>query len=224
MITPTKKCTHHSLMIDELYFGNRGYMAPEYLVRGQLTEKADVYSFGVLVFEIVCGRKNIAFADDAGSLIHTVSLYHNFFPNALSLYMTRKRKINYFFLIWNQIWKLYKAKKLTEVVDRRLHDEFPVRDALKVLQIGLLCAQASPILRPSMNEVVHMLISKDCQVPIPNQPPFLSAKMEGSGGSSYNIDTNTLISSALTNSENDNSYNSTNSSSMPSYELSLIRK
>lgn len=63
-------------MIDELYFECRGYMAPEYLVRGQLTEKADVYSFAVLVFEIVCGRKNIAFADDADSLIKTVSLYH----------------------------------------------------------------------------------------------------------------------------------------------------
>lgn len=57
-------------------------MAPEYLVRGQLTEKADVYSFGVLVFEIVCGRKNIAFQDDAGSLIQTVSWLPHFFSNA----------------------------------------------------------------------------------------------------------------------------------------------
>lgn len=49
-----------------------GYMAPEYLVRGQLTEKADVYSFGVLVLEIVCGRRNSAFAQDSGSLLQTV--------------------------------------------------------------------------------------------------------------------------------------------------------
>lgn len=33
-------------------------MAPEYLAHGQLTEKVDVYSFGVLVFEIVTGRQN----------------------------------------------------------------------------------------------------------------------------------------------------------------------
>ncbi|PHT57405.1 Cysteine-rich receptor-like protein kinase 42 [Capsicum baccatum] len=52
--------------------GTLGYMAPEYLVKGQLTEKADVYSYGVLVLEIVCGRKSIAFADDSGSLIQTV--------------------------------------------------------------------------------------------------------------------------------------------------------
>lgn len=47
-------------------------MAPEYLVRGQLTEKADVYSFGVLVLEIVCGRKNCVFIQDSGSLLQRV--------------------------------------------------------------------------------------------------------------------------------------------------------
>lgn len=75
-------------------------MAPEYLVRGQLTEKADVYSFGVLVFEIVCGRKNIAFADDAGSLIQTVSLYFvpHFFSQCTIFIYDRKQKIIFFFL------------------------------------------------------------------------------------------------------------------------------
>ncbi|KAL8471294.1 hypothetical protein ACS0TY_028808 [Phlomoides rotata] len=52
--------------------GTLGYMAPEYLVKGQLTEKADVYSYGVLVLEIVCGRKNNAFVDDSRSLLQTV--------------------------------------------------------------------------------------------------------------------------------------------------------
>lgn len=47
-------------------------MAPEYLVRGQLTEKADVYSFGVLVLEIVCGRKNNAVIEDSSSLLEMV--------------------------------------------------------------------------------------------------------------------------------------------------------
>ncbi|KAG6395934.1 hypothetical protein SASPL_142067 [Salvia splendens] len=52
--------------------GTLGYMAPEYIVKGQLTEKADVYSFGVLVLEIVCGRKNNVFVEDSGSLLQTV--------------------------------------------------------------------------------------------------------------------------------------------------------
>jgi serine/threonine protein kinase len=36
----------------------RGYLAPEYAIRGQLTRKADIYSFGVLLVEIVSGRSN----------------------------------------------------------------------------------------------------------------------------------------------------------------------
>lgn len=50
----------------------RGYMAPEYLVRGQLTEKADVYAFGVLVLEVVCGRKNSIFTQGSSSVLQSV--------------------------------------------------------------------------------------------------------------------------------------------------------
>lgn len=39
------------------FFG-RGYTAPEYAIRGELSEKADIYSFGVLLLEIICCRKN----------------------------------------------------------------------------------------------------------------------------------------------------------------------
>lgn len=56
----------HSLLIC------RGYMAPEYVVRGQLTEKADVYSYGVLVLEIACGTRNNVFVPGAGHLLHRV--------------------------------------------------------------------------------------------------------------------------------------------------------
>ncbi|CAM8883671.1 unnamed protein product [Rhodiola kirilowii] len=52
--------------------GTLGYMAPEYIVRGKLTEKADVYSFGVLVSEVVCGRKNSAFTQNSYSMLQMV--------------------------------------------------------------------------------------------------------------------------------------------------------
>jgi serine/threonine protein kinase len=53
-----------------------GYMAPEYAMRGKLSVKADVYSFGVLVLEIVSGRKSsdITFPDEAQSLLEWVRL------------------------------------------------------------------------------------------------------------------------------------------------------
>lgn len=49
-------------------------MAPEYVFSGKLTEKADVYSFGVLVIEVVCGRRNNAFSENTISLLEMVHL------------------------------------------------------------------------------------------------------------------------------------------------------
>ncbi|KAK2632868.1 hypothetical protein EUGRSUZ_L00961 [Eucalyptus grandis] len=114
--------------------GTIGYMAPEYLTRGQLTEKADVYAFGVLVLEILIGRKN-------------------------------------------SVWKHYKSNNLAACIDLALQGKFPVLEASNVLQIGLLCTQASMELRPPMSGVVKMLHDKDWVVPQPNQPPFLKASV-----------------------------------------------
>ncbi|TKY69895.1 Cysteine-rich receptor protein kinase 3 [Spatholobus suberectus] len=56
--------------------GTLGYMAPEYVVLGKLTEKADVYSFGVLIMEIISGKKSKSFVQNSYSIVHTVwSLY-----------------------------------------------------------------------------------------------------------------------------------------------------
>ncbi|KAL2330312.1 hypothetical protein Fmac_017893 [Flemingia macrophylla] len=56
--------------------GTLGYMAPEYVVLGKLTEKADVYSFGVLIMEIISGRKSKSFVQNSYSILHAVwSLY-----------------------------------------------------------------------------------------------------------------------------------------------------
>jgi serine/threonine protein kinase len=56
--------------------GTNGYMAPEYLMHGDLSTKADVFSFGVVVLEIVSGRKNSAFVppldSEADSLLEYV--------------------------------------------------------------------------------------------------------------------------------------------------------
>jgi len=57
--------------------GTFGYMAPEYALYGQLTEKADVFSFGVLVLEIISGRKNQSLPQDTEFLIQgTWRLYN----------------------------------------------------------------------------------------------------------------------------------------------------
>ncbi|KAI3412644.1 uncharacterized protein J3R85_017084 [Psidium guajava] len=150
--------------------GTLGYMAPEYLVKGQLTEKADVYAFGVLVLEILSGRKNSVFARGSGSVLQSV-------------------------------WKHYKSNNLAACIDPALRGEFPVLEASNVLQISLLCTQASMELRPSMSGVVEMLHHRDRVVPRPKQPPFLNASVLSDGSSSRSSYTQTWLSNQLTASE-----------------------
>ncbi|RZC79652.1 hypothetical protein C5167_042225 [Papaver somniferum] len=158
--------------------GTLGYMAPEYLVRGQLTEKADVYSFGVLVLEIICGKKNNVFMQESGSILQ-------------------------------KVYKHYKGNTLTNSVDPSLEGNFPEKEASDVLQVGLLCTQASVALRPSMSDVVKMLTDKDFPVPLPKQPPFLNASVMDPDASPISFGMSSK-SSTLTNST---SFKSSSSSS-----------
>ncbi|TYI20735.1 hypothetical protein ES332_A07G258500v1 [Gossypium tomentosum] len=147
--------------------GTLGYMAPEYLIRGQLTEKADVYSFGILVLEIVCGKRNATFSKDSSSLLQAV-------------------------------WTLYRSNRLAEAVDPCIRDEILAKGAPDyVLQIGLLCTQASVSLRPSMVEVVQMLTDKDCEIPILNQPPFINGNAQEPERSTKSYSSDSFISNAV---------------------------
>ncbi|KAK4750551.1 hypothetical protein SAY87_004033 [Trapa incisa] len=121
-------------------------MAPEYVIHGKLTEKAGVYSFGVLVLEIVCGPKNSTFMGG-----HCRSLLQ-------------------------MVWKLYKLNSLSEAVDASLEGDCPREEATHVLKIGLLCTQASAGDRPTMHQVLEMLMYSSSKIPEPNQPPFLNAR------------------------------------------------
>ncbi|KAF5188838.1 Cysteine-rich receptor-like protein kinase [Thalictrum thalictroides] len=159
--------------------GTLGYMAPEYLVRGQLTEKADVYSFGVLLLEIVCGRKNTVFTPESGSVLQTV-------------------------------WKHYKSNSLPESIDPALRGDFPITEASNVLQVGLLCTQASVSIRPSMSQVLQMLTDREYTIPLPMQPPFLNASV-------MNPDSSTMSKSASTRAmDTSKSYSMSSSPSAPS--------
>ncbi|KAI4368169.1 hypothetical protein MLD38_016756 [Melastoma candidum] len=107
--------------------GTTGYLAPEYAVAGQLTMKADVYSFGILILEIVSGKSSSK-ADWGGS--------------------------DKFLLEW--AWELYERGSLLELVDTEL-DEYPEEEALRYMKVALFCTQGAARRRPSMSQVVDML-------------------------------------------------------------------
>ncbi|KAJ9687179.1 hypothetical protein PVL29_015863 [Vitis rotundifolia] len=107
--------------------GTIGYLAPEYAMRGHLTEKVDVFSFGVVALEIVSGR-----------------------PNSDTSLEQEKT----YLLEWT--WQLHENNCEIELVDSRL-SEFSEEEASRMIGVALLCTQASPTLRPPMSRVVAML-------------------------------------------------------------------
>nr|XP_027127192.1 cold-responsive protein kinase 1-like [Coffea arabica] len=111
--------------------GTIGYLAPEYAIRGQLTRKADIYGFGVLLIEIVSGRCNT----------------------------NTRLPIEEQYLL-ERTWKLYERRELVGLVDTALNGNFDAEQACRYLKIGLLCTQDDPKLRPSMSSVVKMLTGK----------------------------------------------------------------
>ncbi|XP_020242564.1 putative serine/threonine-protein kinase isoform X2 [Asparagus officinalis] len=111
--------------------GSRGYLAPEYALHGQVTCKSDIYSFGVLLLEIVCGRCN-----------RNTSLPHE------------ER-----FLL-ERTWLHYESGELAKVVDTSITDDLEIEEACKFLKIALLCTQEVAKLRPLMSTVVTMLTTK----------------------------------------------------------------
>ncbi|RRT46889.1 hypothetical protein B296_00054132, partial [Ensete ventricosum] len=107
--------------------GTTGYLAPEYALQGQLTKKADVYSFGVLVVEIISGR---------------------------SISKSYLSGMNQFLLEWT--WQLFQEGRLKELIDPVLQ-EYPEEQVLKFIKVALFCTQAVAGRRPSMTQVVQML-------------------------------------------------------------------
>ncbi|GKV19310.1 hypothetical protein SLEP1_g29591 [Rubroshorea leprosula] len=123
--------------------GTYGYMSPEYAMHGQFSVKSDVYSFGVLVLEILSGNKNSNFHQTEGT-------------GDLMSYA----------------WKLWKDRRPLGLLDPILGDSYARNEAIRCIQIGLLCVQEDPAERPTMATIVLMLNSYSVTLPLPNEPAF----------------------------------------------------
>ncbi|KAB2605480.1 leucine-rich repeat receptor-like serine/threonine-protein kinase [Pyrus ussuriensis x Pyrus communis] len=111
--------------------GTYGYMAPEYAMRGYLTDKADVYSFGILVLEIVSGRNNTTY---------------------------RKKEDSFYLLDWARLLK--EQGNLMDLIDPRLGLDFNKEEMIVAINVALLCCNVTSTARPTMSSVVSMLEGK----------------------------------------------------------------
>ncbi|KAJ7948795.1 LRR receptor-like kinase [Quillaja saponaria] len=111
--------------------GTYGYMAPEYAMHGYLTDKADVYSFGIVALEIISGRSNTTH---------------------------RSKEESFYLLDWAHLLKANGS--LLELVDPRLGSDFNKEEVMAMINVALLCANVSSAVRPTMSSVVSMLEGK----------------------------------------------------------------
>ncbi|KAL2462697.1 G-type lectin S-receptor-like serine/threonine-protein kinase CES [Forsythia ovata] len=123
--------------------GTYGYMSPEYAIKGIVSMKTDIFSFGVLLLEIVSGKKNY-------------SSYH------------LERPLN----LIGYAWELWMEGRVLEIMDSRLDNSSPKDEIKRCINVGLLCVQDHPEDRPSMTDVVYMLTKDTVQLPAPKQPAF----------------------------------------------------
>ncbi|KAM7530738.1 hypothetical protein LguiB_034148 [Lonicera macranthoides] len=153
--------------------GTYGYMSPEYAMEGRFSVKSDVFAFGVMLLEILTGKKNTGF--------------HHL--DCLSL-------LGY-------AWKLWENERAVELIDPILQIPSSSSMPLRYVLVGLLCVQESPDDRPTIAEVLGMLSSENTAVlASPKRPAFtaggraLLCKNLG-GGNAESCSVNVLTASVM---------------------------
>ncbi|CAN6336128.1 unnamed protein product [Urochloa humidicola] len=134
--------------------GTAGYLAPEWLSGVAITPKVDVYSFGMVLLEIISGKRNTP-------EVNSKSNYHiTFFPvQAIS--------------------KLHEGD-LQSLVDPQLHGDLDLEEAERVCKVALWCIQDNEYDRPTMGEVVRVLEGLNQDLDMPPMPRLLAAITERS--------------------------------------------
>ncbi|XP_042945397.1 cysteine-rich receptor-like protein kinase 26 [Carya illinoinensis] len=122
--------------------GTYGYMAPEYAMHGQFSMKSDVFSFGVLVLEIVSGQRNYCFRN--GENVEDLLSY---------------------------AWRNWREGTALNIVDSTMSSG-STSEMMRCIHIGLLCVQENVADRPTMASIVLMLNSYSITLPVPSQPAF----------------------------------------------------
>lgn len=108
--------------------GTLGYLAPETTRSGKATTMSDVFSFGALMLEVVCGRRPVEPKASPEELI-----------------------------LVDWVWEKYATEKWEEAVDPKLGGIYEKEEVETTLKVGLMCSHPSPLYRPTMSEVIRYL-------------------------------------------------------------------
>ncbi|XP_010268929.1 PREDICTED: G-type lectin S-receptor-like serine/threonine-protein kinase At1g11330 [Nelumbo nucifera] len=138
--------------------GTFGYMSPEYALDGTFSEKSDVFSFGVLLLEIISGKKNTGM-----------------YPTNQTLPLV------------GYAWQLWREDRAAELIDPSIRETCLENQVVKCVHVGLLCVQEDPVDRPTMSSVIFMLGNESAILPMPREPLFSAVRRSATVTSSSNL-------------------------------------
>ncbi|KAL3522061.1 hypothetical protein ACH5RR_014895 [Cinchona calisaya] len=121
--------------------GTFGYMAPEYTRTGQFSIKSDIFSFGIVILEIITGKKNSSFykSEDSQDLL-------------------------------SYAWQHWRGGTPLALLDPTIMNSYVKTEVLRCIHVGLLCVEEDADRRPTMASVVYMLNSNSISLPTPYLP------------------------------------------------------
>ncbi|KAL3656108.1 hypothetical protein CASFOL_000504 [Castilleja foliolosa] len=110
--------------------GTQGYVAPEYALTGHLTTKSDVYSYGVVLLELLTGRVPVDMKRPSGDAV----------------------------LVSWALPQLTDTNKVGQIMDPALEGQYPMKEVVQVAAIAAMCVQPEADYRPLMADVVQSLV------------------------------------------------------------------
>ncbi|KAJ7954800.1 Receptor-like protein kinase [Quillaja saponaria] len=116
--------------------GTQGYIAPEYLADGVVSTKMDVFSFGVVLLELISGKESI---DEVGNLL---------WASGIRIFEGKEAEV--------------KAKRLKEWMDEAIFEgTCSMESLMNVMSVAIACLHRDPSKRPSMVDIVYALCKSD---------------------------------------------------------------
>ncbi|CAI9089187.1 OLC1v1023707C4 [Oldenlandia corymbosa var. corymbosa] len=110
--------------------GTQGYVAPEYALTGHLTTKSDVYSYGIVLLELLTGRVPVDMKRPPGEGV----------------------------LVSWALPRLTDREKVLEIMDPTLDGQYSTKDVVQIAAIAAMCVQNEADYRPLMTDVVQSLV------------------------------------------------------------------
>ncbi|KAK7325624.1 hypothetical protein VNO80_34087 [Phaseolus coccineus] len=136
-----------------------GYMPPEYAMHGQFSVKSDVFSFGVMVLEIINGKRKCCSSE--AEVIDDIRRH---------------------------AWAKWTKETPLELLDPHVGGPYSCEEVIKYIHIGLLCVQEDPNDRPTMATIVFYLNNHSINLPSPHQPGYFKSNRKDNMATNKELD------------------------------------